>query len=86
MCCLNPALNESSEILHFERSDAIEIRDRIINLTVYTGLPHVLETLLQPWPERSEYFPRPSGYLFNRYCPMNSMTEQRVVHVAIVML
>ena len=39
---LSPALNGSSEIRHFERSGAIEIRDGII-FDFYTGLPHVLE-------------------------------------------
>ena len=37
---LSPALNGSSEIQRFERSDAIEIRDRII-FDFYTGLPHM---------------------------------------------
>ena len=35
---MSPALNGSSAIWCFERSDAIEIRDGI---TFYTGLPHM---------------------------------------------
>ena len=38
---LNPALNRSSEIQRFERSDAIEIRNGIIS-DFYTGLPHII--------------------------------------------
>ena len=37
---LSPALNGSSEIRRFERSDAIEIRNGII-FNFYTGLPHM---------------------------------------------
>ena len=37
---LNPALNGSSEIRHFKRSDIVEIRNGIM-FAVYPGLPHV---------------------------------------------
>ena len=37
---MGPALNGSSAIRRFERSDAIEIRDGI-TFNFYTGLPHV---------------------------------------------
>ena len=37
---LSPALNESSEISHFQCSDAIEICNRIM-FVFYPGLPHV---------------------------------------------
>ena len=36
---LSPVLNGCLEILHFERSDAIEIRDRVM-FVFYSGLPH----------------------------------------------
>ena len=39
--CLSPALNGSSEIRHFERSDAIEIHNGIILFDFYTGLTHI---------------------------------------------
>ena len=38
---MSSALNRSSAIRHFELSDAIEIRNRIIS-DFYMGLPHVL--------------------------------------------
>ena len=38
---LNPALNGSSEMRHFERSDAIEICNGIIS-DFYTGLIHII--------------------------------------------
>ena len=37
---MNPALNGSSAIRHFEHSNAIEMRDRII-FDFYTGLSHM---------------------------------------------
>ena len=37
---MSPALNGSSAILRFERSDAIEICDGI-TFDFYTGLPHI---------------------------------------------
>ena len=37
---MSPALTESSAIRRFERSDVIEIRNRII-FNFYTGLPHM---------------------------------------------
>ena len=39
--CMSPTLNGSSEIQHFECSDAIEISIGLI-FDFYTGLPHVL--------------------------------------------
>ena len=39
--CLRPTLNGSSEIMHFQCGDAIEIRDGIM-FVFYPGLPHVL--------------------------------------------
>ena len=42
---LSPALNGSSEIRRFERSDAIEIRNRIIIFDFYTGLTHIVSDL-----------------------------------------
>ena len=44
---LSPALNESSDIRHFERSDTIEIRNGII-FDFYTGLPHIRSYLGNP--------------------------------------
>ena len=41
---MSPALNGSSAIRRFERSDAIDIRDGI-TFDFYTGLPHI-QTLL----------------------------------------
>ena len=38
---LSPALNGSSALQRFERSDAIEIRDGI-TFDFYTGLPHMV--------------------------------------------
>ena len=38
--CMSPALNGSSAIRRFERSDAIEIHDGI-TFDFYTGLPHM---------------------------------------------
>ena len=38
--CLSSALNRSSEISCFKRSDAIEIRDGIM-VIFYSGLPHL---------------------------------------------
>ena len=38
---MNPCLHGSSAIRHFELSDVIEIRNRII-FDLYMGLPHVL--------------------------------------------
>ena len=42
---LSPALNGSSEIRHFERSDTIELRNGTI-FDFYTGLPHMLQYVL----------------------------------------
>ena len=42
---MSPALNGSLVIWHFEGSDAIEIRDGI-NFNFYTGLPHILLTVV----------------------------------------
>ena len=37
---MNPTCNGTSEIQHFERTDAIEIRDGIV-FVFYPGLPHI---------------------------------------------
>ena len=42
---LSPALNGSSEIRRFERSDAIKIRNGII-FDFYMGLPHIKFVLI----------------------------------------
>ena len=52
-CCiyvahLNPTLNGGSEMQCFERSDPIEMRDRIVHvLDFYTRLPHVYTAITQ---------------------------------------
>ena len=42
--CMSPALNGSSAIRRFERSDAIEIHDGI-TFDFYMGLPHIVYVL-----------------------------------------
>ena len=42
---MSPTLNRSSVIRHFERSDAIEICDRI-TFDFYTGLPHLVDLII----------------------------------------
>ena len=41
---MNPTLNGSSEIQHFERSDTFKIRNKVI-FVFYPGLPHILLVL-----------------------------------------
>ena len=43
---LSPALNGSSEIRRFDRSDAFEIGNGKL-FDFYTGLPHIVQTTLQ---------------------------------------
>ena len=44
---MNPAPNGSSTLQHFERGDAIEIRNRMM-FDFYPGLPHIIHSLSIP--------------------------------------
>ena len=61
---MGPTLSRSTALQHFERSNAVEIRNRIM-FDFYPGLPHICAIFLS-FSHYSQHSPRPSPlpYLF----------------------